>query len=78
MPMINIDNVDYDLDSLGDQAKAQIASLQAVERRIALLQEELAIHHTARSAYATVLKRLLDARNEGSSDTPIPQVSWPS
>ena len=59
MPTITIDDLEYDLDTLSDAAKAQLGSLQAVDRRIAALQEELAIHQTARNAYANALKALL-------------------
>lgn len=73
MPTITIDNTDYDLDSLSDAAKAQIANLQTVDRRIAGLQEELAIHQTARIAYANALKVQLP--NSGEADRA--QISWP-
>lgn len=59
MPTITIDNTDYDLETLSEAAKAQLANLQVVDRRIAGLQEELAIHQTARNAYAQALKALL-------------------
>jgi len=75
MPTINIDNVEYDLETLSDQAKAQIGSLQAVDRRITLLQEELAILQTARSAYATALKRLLSEND--AEDGLKSQIQWP-
>lgn len=73
MPTITIDNTDYDLDTLSDAAKAQIANLQTVDRRIAGLQEELAIHQTARIAYANALKSYLP----GSNDPLASQISWP-
>ena len=55
-PTITIDNKPYALDSLSEQARAQIINLQAVEAEIAQLQRQLAIAQTARSAYASVLK----------------------
>lgn len=73
MPTITIDNTDYDLDTLSDAAKAQIANLQTVDRRIAGLQEELAIHQTARIAYANALK----AQLPNSGDAAAAQISWP-
>ena len=39
----------------------QLVSLQAVDRRIAALQEELAILQTARIAYGNALKQELEA-----------------
>lgn len=75
MPMITIDDVEYDLELMSDQVKAQIGSLQAVDRRMALLQEEQAILQTARSAYAAALKRLLSS--EGMEDGANTQIQWP-
>ncbi len=76
MPTISIDNTDYDLDTLSDAAKAQLASLQVVDRRIAGLQEELAIHQTARIAYANALKALLLV--DGADAVPAAAVHWPA
>lgn len=73
MPTITIDNSDYDLDTLSDAAKAQIANLQTVDRRIAGLQEELAIHQTARIAYANALKAQLPTTSGAS----VAQIAWP-
>jgi hypothetical protein len=56
---ISIDGKDYAIDSLSDNAKAQLVSVQAVDRRIENLQEELAILQTARIAYGNALKQEL-------------------
>ncbi|MFM8498424.1 MAG: hypothetical protein ACK440_02645 [Sphingomonadaceae bacterium] len=61
MATLTIDGKDYDSDALSDNAKAQLVSLQAVDRRIESLQEELAILQTARIAYGNALKTELDA-----------------
>lgn len=76
MPTISIDNVDYELASLSDAAKAQLASLQVVDRRITGLQEELAIHQTARIAYANALKALLPV--DGADAVPAAALHWPT
>lgn len=55
-PSVTIDNKEYPVDSLSEQARAQIVNLQAVEAEIAQLQRQLAFAQTARSAYASVLK----------------------
>jgi hypothetical protein len=34
MPVIKIDNKDYDLDTLSDEAKSQLASLQFVDAEL--------------------------------------------
>jgi hypothetical protein len=56
---ISIDGVDYAIDSLSENTKAQLISLQAVDRRIATAQEELAILQTARIAYGNAVKQEL-------------------
>lgn len=61
MASLTIDGKDYDSEALSDNAKAQLVSLQAVDRRIESLQEELAILQTARIAYGNALKTELDA-----------------
>jgi len=58
-PSITIDGKAYPLDSQTDNAKAQLVSLDAVDRRIAAVQEELAILQTARIAYGNALKQEL-------------------
>ena len=59
---VSIDGVDYAIGSLSENAKAQLISLQAVDRRIATAQEELAILQTARIAYSNVVKQELEAK----------------
>jgi hypothetical protein len=59
MATIKIDGFEYDLDALNDDAKAQLVSLQAVDRRIGAARSELAILQTARIAYSRALKELL-------------------
>ncbi|NBR32936.1 MAG: hypothetical protein EBS87_10820 [Sphingomonadaceae bacterium] len=61
MVSVTIDGKEYDADKLSDNVKAQLLSLQAVDRRIENLQEELAILQTARIAYGNALKTELDA-----------------
>ena len=62
-PSISIDGLDYPIDALSDNAKAQLASVQVVDRRIANLQEELAILQTARIAYGNALKQELPTQH---------------
>ena len=59
MPKTNIDDNEYDTDALSPEAMAQFVSLQAVDRRIASLQQELAIMQTARNAYGRALQEVL-------------------
>jgi len=60
-PKVTVDGKDYPLDSISEGATAQLVSLQAVDRRIENLQEELAILQTARIAYGNALKAALEA-----------------
>ena len=62
MATITIDEVQYELEELSDEAKAQLESLQAVEVRIAKANEEIAILQTAKYAYAAALKEVLPER----------------
>jgi hypothetical protein len=52
MATVTIDGKEYDLESLSDAAKAQMQSIQVVDRNIADAQAELSILQTARNAYA--------------------------
>ena len=61
MPTITIDNKNYDLDSLSNDAKAQLASLQFVDAELARLQAQAAALQTARNAYAKALQAALPA-----------------
>ncbi|MDP2768321.1 MAG: DUF6447 family protein [Giesbergeria sp.] len=59
MPNITIDNREYDLDSLSQEAKQQLEMLVACENRLRELQRDTLITQTARNAYAAQLKSLL-------------------
>jgi hypothetical protein len=61
MNAVKIDGVEYPADSLSEDAKAQITGLQAVDRRINDLREQMAILQMARLAYANNLKVALDS-----------------
>jgi len=59
MTMIKIDEQDYDLDTLSDDAKAQLASIQFVDSELARLQANAAALQTARMAYSKALQAAL-------------------
>ena len=65
MPTITIDNIEYEIDTLSEEAKAQLASIQFVDGELARLQAKTATLQTARSAYFRALSELLpkDAAN---------------
>ena len=67
MPNITIDNKQYDYDTLSNEAKAQLASIQFVDSELARLQAKAAALQTARIAYAKALGEALPA--VGSGDT---------
>ena len=56
---ITINNKEYNLDDLSDNAKAQLGSLQLTDQEIIRLQQQLAIAQTARNAYAKALNEEL-------------------
>ena len=65
MTTITIDEKDYDVDDLSDEAKAQVGSLNFVDAELNRLQLKVAAMQTARNAYANALKSLL-GENEDS------------
>ena len=67
MPNIKIDNKEYDIDTLSDECKAQLASIQFVDQELARLQAQAAVLQTAKAAYPQGLKASLPVL--GGSDT---------
>ena len=59
MSTITIDNRSYDLDTLSDEARAQLTSLQFVDAELARLQAQTAVLQTARMAYSKALQAAL-------------------
>jgi hypothetical protein len=59
MSIVRIDEVEYELDHLTEEAKAQLLSIQHTDQKIAELQRDLAIAQTARASYANALRELL-------------------
>lgn len=59
MATVTIDNQPYDLDTLSNEAKGQLANLQFVDQELARLQAQAAVLQTARLAYAKALKEAL-------------------
>ena len=56
---ITIDEKEYDLESLSDEAKTQVLNTRLADQEIADLQRKLAIAQTARNTYATALREEL-------------------
>jgi hypothetical protein len=59
MPTITIDNHSFELDTLSNEAKAQLQSLQFCDAELARLQAQTAVLQTARLAYAKALQAAL-------------------
>ena len=59
MPIIKIDDKEYDLDTLSQEAKDQLASLQFVDNELVRLNAQVAVYSTARNGYSAALKELL-------------------
>ena len=60
MSSIKIDDVDYNLEDLSDDAKNQLASLQFVQGEVKRLEAQLAVCKTASLAYSQALKNALN------------------
>ena len=67
MTTIKIDGKDYEVESLSEEAKAQLGSLQFVDSELAKLQAKAAVLQTARLSYAKALQSALPTH--GSGDT---------
>ena len=61
MPIIKIDNQEYELDTLSVEAKNQLQMLQYVEAELQRLQAQAAVLQTARIAYSKALNEALAA-----------------
>ena len=64
MPIIKINNKDYDTNQMSDEAKSQLANIQLTDQEIQRLQIRLAITQTARNAYAKALQAALTAQGD--------------
>ena len=57
---ITIDEVEYSLDTLSDEAQKQLVNIQFVDNQIQQLNNELAVADTARIGYTKALKKELE------------------
>jgi hypothetical protein len=67
MPAIKIDDKEYDVATLSDEAKNQLASIQFIDSELAQLQAKAAALQTARMAYSKAMQAALPV--VGGSDT---------
>ena len=73
MTTIKINNIEYDIDKLSDEAKSQLVSLQFCDQELQRLQAQSAAIQTARMAYASnptqnELNTLLEHYQKGRYD----------
>ena len=59
MPEIKINDKNYDIDKLSENAKNQIASLQFVQSEIVRLNAKLAAFKTAEIAYSKAIEKAI-------------------
>ena len=59
MSTVTIDNKEYSLKSLSDEAKSQLASIQFVDAELQRLNNQAAVFQTARATYAKALQESL-------------------
>ncbi len=62
MPIIKIDEKEYDTDQLSTEAKNQLVSLQFVDAELQRLNAQSAVLQTARMSYAKALNEALAAQ----------------
>ena len=53
---ITVDDVEYQLSEMSDDAKAQLSNIQFVDQQVQQLQNEWAVSDTARLGYQAALK----------------------
>jgi hypothetical protein len=67
MPIITIDNKQYEYDTLSNEVKAQLGSIQFVDSELARLQALVAVLQTARMGYVKALGEALPAVAKGDT-----------
>ena len=72
MKLIKINGVDHDLDTMSDEAKAQLQSVQFVDVELARLGMQTAALKTARVAYMNALNQALQTQQTAAD--PVAQM----
>lgn len=67
MAKVVIDDIEYEIETMNEEAKSTLASVRFVDHQIQLKSHELNIAKTAQAAYAAALKRELSALSQASS-----------
>lgn len=71
MPLVKIDENEYELDLLSSEAKQQLASLQFVDAELQRLNAQAAVLQTARIAYSKALQDALPKKSPDMSELVI-------
>ncbi len=69
MPLIKINDKEYDSDSLSDAAKQQLASLVFVQNQLKKLNSEIAVYKTAEISYSLALSRAIEDQPQSEPST---------
>lgn len=67
MPTIKINDKEYDLNALSEDARKQLQSLQFVDAELQRLQAQAAVLQTARIAYSQALQQALPTPFDGDT-----------
>lgn len=59
MAKVTIENKEYDLDALSDEARTQVANIAYCDGKLQDLQRETAVLQTARATYIAALRKAL-------------------
>ena len=61
MSTITINDIDYEIDALSDEARGQVRSIQFIDAELEKLNARIAVMSTARMSYASTLQEILEA-----------------
>ena len=76
MPIIKIDNLEYNSEDLSDAGLSQLNSLQFLETQMLQLQNEIAVYQTATNAYLAALKSDIENSNVQSVEVKAEYDEW--
>ena len=63
MPLVKIDDIEYNSEDLSDEGNAQLQSIKFIDRQLLVLQNEIAAFKTARVGYLAALRSELSDSN---------------
>ncbi len=72
MATIKIDDKEYEIDDLSEEAKNQLQAIQFASQEIVRLQLKLAAMQTARNSYGRALKEVLGTDGDDDPELDLP------